>query len=57
MASLRDNPTTRSRSADLLEAFENMSPEERRREIDKANAFLRENGIDTLEKFHEWARK
>jgi len=40
-----------------LDAFEKMSPEERQRDIDRANAFLRENGIDIFEKFDEWARK
>jgi antitoxin component of MazEF toxin-antitoxin module len=55
---LPPNKTTpRSTFDDLLEAFEKMSPEERQRDIEQANAFFRENGIDTLAKFDEWARQ
>ena len=57
MIAPREEAKSRSSFGDLLDRFEKTSPEERQREIDQANAFLRDNGSDTLEKFDEWARK
>jgi hypothetical protein len=57
MNSAQEKTTPRSTLGELLDAFEKMSPEERQRDINRANAFLHENGIDTLAKFDEWMRK
>lgn len=56
MTSPQDKTTSRSFD-ELFDAFEKMSPEKRRRDIVQANAFLRENGVDSLAKLDEWVRK
>jgi hypothetical protein len=41
----------------LLEQFEKLSPVEQNRQIAKANAYLRANGIDSLSRLDEWAHR
>jgi hypothetical protein len=43
----------RSELSELLDKFEKLSPEERRRDIENANAFLRDHGIDGLRRLDQ----
>jgi len=52
-----DEPITRSQLDELLDRFEKLSPEERRRDVEKAESFLLANGIDNLPRFDEWVRR
>lgn len=46
-----------SRLDELLDELEKMSPEERRRDIERAETFLRANCIDSLEQFDRWMKR
>ena len=52
-----DEPITRSQLDELLDRFEKLSPEERRRDVEKAESFLLANRIDNLPRFDEWVRR
>jgi hypothetical protein len=41
---------------ELIDAFEKLSPEERRRDIEAANAFLRKHGVEGLQRLKELRR-
>ncbi len=48
--------TTQSSLGELIERFANMSPEERQRDIAKANEYLRANGVKNLSDFDKLMR-
>jgi hypothetical protein len=48
MRMIKDGATARSTGDELMEAFEKMSPEERRRDVARTEAILRANNVRTL---------
>jgi hypothetical protein len=51
-----ETASVRSELDELLYRFETMPPDERRRDIKRAEDFLRRNGINSLARFDEWTR-
>jgi hypothetical protein len=47
---------TQKTIAELLDEFEKLSPEERRRDIEAANAFLHKHGVERLRRMEELQR-